>query len=289
MRVAAVFVPTALLALCLLASPPVRAQQPSGLTPVERPVEDELILEVRLGRFVLSDGMLGYLHRGGVLLPLEEMARALELAITAEPAAGRADGWFLSEDRRFSLDLARGEVKVEGRPAPFDPALVEPHIEDIYVDTTLLSQWFPVDFEFDLSQLRIIVTSREPLPLEERLERERRAARLGRGAFERLRYPRQEVPYKLWDWPFFDTTHAFDFNNTQNTLSARSTTLVTGDLLFMDSTLFVAGNDQEPVSDVRFTMGRKDPEAGLLAPLGLSAIAFGDVFTPYFTVVACQV
>ncbi len=288
MRIAAVFLLTITVALGLSGPPIARAQQASALTPVERPVEDELILEMRLGRFVLSDGLLGYLHRGGVLLPLDEVMRALELAVAADPARGQAGGWFLAEDRRFSLDLVRGGATVEGKPAPFDAALVELHVEDIYVDTTLLSAWFPVDFEFDLSRLLITVTSREPLPLEARLERERRAARLGRGAFERLRYPRQEVPYKLWDWPFFDTTHAFDFNNDQNTLSARSTTLVTGDLLFMDSTLFVASNDQEPLADVRFTMGRKDPEAGLLGPLGLSEIAFGDVFTPQLPLVAAQ-
>ena len=187
MRVAAVFILTALLTSALLGPTSVRAQTPSALTPVERPVEDELILEVRLGRFIVSDGMLGYLHRGGVLLPLDEMARALELAITADPAAGRAEGWFLAENRRFSLDLARGEVKVEGRPARYDENLVEPHVEDIYVDTTLLSQWFPVDFEFDLSRLLITVTSREPLPLEARRERRRRPPPRGPRGVERRR------------------------------------------------------------------------------------------------------
>jgi hypothetical protein len=264
------------------------AQGGSKLTPVERPPEDELILEMRLGRFVLSDGVLGYLYRGGVLLPLDEIARALEFPIVADPGSGQAEGWFLRENRRFSLDMGRGEVVVEGRRGGFDPALAELHVEDIYVDTTLLSQWFPVDFEFDLSRLLITVTSREPLPLEERLERERRAALIGRGALERPVYERQALPYKLVDWPFFDTTHAFNFDNDRNTFGARSTTLITGDLLFMDGTLFLAGNDQEPFSDVRFTMGRKDPESGLLGPLGLSEVALGDVFTPQIPLVAGQ-
>ena len=47
--------------------PPPRADT---VVPVERPVEDEVILAVRLDRHLLSDGVIGYLHRGGVLLPL---------------------------------------------------------------------------------------------------------------------------------------------------------------------------------------------------------------------------
>jgi hypothetical protein len=260
---------------------------PAALTPVERPIEDELVLELRLGRYVLSDGMLGFLHRGGVLLPLDELARALDFAIAVDPAAGRATGWFLAENRRFALDMARGEVTLEGQPGLYDRTLVELHADDIYVDTTLLAKWFPVDIEFELSRLVIELTSREPLPLEQRLERERRQAMLGRGAFGRPQYPRLETPYRLWDWPFVDTTHRFDFTDGDG-LRASSTTLIMGDLLFMDTSLFLAGNDQELVSDARFTMGRKDPEGGLLGPVGLSELEFGDVFTPQLPLVAGQ-
>ncbi len=190
--------PTALVlllgtSLALAFPPSASGQERASLTPVQRPEEELLVLEVRLGRFVLSDGLIGYLHRGGVLLPLEEVARALDFPITVDPSSGQADGWFLQENRRFSLDLARGEVVVEGRPAPYNPSLVELHRDDIYVDTTLFGRWFPVDFEFDLPRLLIKVTAREPLPIEQRLEREKRRAGLGRGR-ERPVYPRVDLP-----------------------------------------------------------------------------------------------
>ncbi len=48
----------------------------NSLVPVERPDAELLVLQVRLGRYILSDGIIGYIHRGGVLLSLEEMVRA---------------------------------------------------------------------------------------------------------------------------------------------------------------------------------------------------------------------
>ncbi|MCH8035939.1 MAG: hypothetical protein IIC53_02315, partial [Proteobacteria bacterium] len=85
------------------------------IEPVERPIEDELILVVRFGRYILSDGIIGYLHRGGVLLPLGEITRLIDFPIIVDPVEGQAEGWFLSENRRVFLDIRRGEVVVEGR------------------------------------------------------------------------------------------------------------------------------------------------------------------------------
>ena len=286
-RAAAVLVLGAMLAALGAAWAPGRAQETTTIQPVERPLEDELVLQVRLGRFILSDGLLGYLHRGGVLLPLDELARALDFAIVVDPAAARAAGWFLAEDRRFVLDLTSGEVSVEGRAAPYDSSLVELHLDDIYVDTTLLAAWFPIDLEFDLSALAIRVTSREPLPIEQRLEREAKTARLGRGAVERPQFPRFEVPYRLIDFPFVDTTHAFDFDRSGGA-RASSTSLVTGDLLYMDTSLFLASDNDQLLSRARLTMGRKDPDSALLGRLRLSEFQLGDVFTPQLPLIARQ-
>ena len=83
---------------------------PGPLTPVERPIEDELILQVWFGRYILSDGIIGYLHRGGVLLPLGEITRLIDFPIIVDPVEGQAEGWFLSENRRVFLDITDGEA-----------------------------------------------------------------------------------------------------------------------------------------------------------------------------------
>ena len=174
---------------------------------------------------------------------------------------------------------------VEGKTTRFAPRLVFQQIDDIYVDTTLLSKWFPVDFEFNLSKLEITVKSREPLPLEERLEREKRAAFLGTGRVE-AEYPRQEIPYRLFDWPFVDTSYTGNYIKKDNKFLGSRTSLMSGDLLFMNSEVFLAGTNEELTTDLRFKMSRKDPDGNLLGPLRVQEIAFGDIFTPQIPLIA---
>ncbi len=117
--------------------------------------------------------MIGYLTASGLLLPLGDFARALDFSIAVEPENGRADGWFLREERIFSLDVARREVIVEAQRKSYPAALVELHEDDIFVDTRLLSRWFPVNVRFNLPNLTVKIVSLEPLPLEQRRAREK--------------------------------------------------------------------------------------------------------------------
>ncbi len=263
-----------------------KGQDYSPIVPVVRSDEELLILQMRFGRYILSDGIIGYIHRGGVLLSLDEVTRALEFPITVDLGAGQATGWFLSENRRFSLDVARGEVVVAGRADSFDPSLVEVHSDGIYVDATLFGHWFPIDIEFDLARLIINVTSREPLPIERRLEREKAQARLGRGGAERPVYPRVVAPYGFWDWPFIDANSNFDYRGgVAEGHETRYSGLISGDLCYLSSVLFVAGND-DSLTDVRFTLGRTDPDGTLLGPLHARSLSFGDIFTPQIPLIS---
>ena len=274
--------------------PPSEETAPASLTPVERSDEDLLVLEMRLRDFVLSDGLTGYRWEGGVLLPLGSVMQALDFAIAVRPGEGRAEGWFLQEDRRFSLDLARAAVTVEGKPALFDPRRVELHLDDmlddIYVDTTLLEAWFPVDLEVDSVAARIKVVAREPLPIEQRLERERLQAQLGaRQRRHGPRYPALDVPYKGIDWPFIDVSVDLSGRrraNGEQINSVHQTVFLTGDLMFMNGELFLTGDNRDTISDARFRLGRKDPDGALLGPLAATEFAGGDVVTPELTLAA---
>ena len=264
--------------------------RPASLEPVIRPEEQLLILELRLRNLVASDGMFAYLDEGGLLLPLREFVRALEFPIGVDPANGRADGWFLSEDRLFALDIANRQVVIEGRKQTFDGQLVEIHTEDIYVDTRLLSRWFPVDVEFDLANLLVVVRGREPLLAEQRLERERRqgAAVARRGRYE-AEYETVDVPYQWANWPLVNVSSQAGFQRDslgQNSLTSQYNLLATADLVKMDSSLFVAGDEGQGVTQVRFAMGRKDPNGELLGPLDVTSYTFGDIATPSVALIA---
>ena len=247
--------------------------------------QQELILKMHFKRYLMSDGFIGYMHRGGLLLPLNEMARILEFPITVDPDAGLAEGWFLAENRRFSLDVEQGKVVVEGKTDHFNKDLVSVKLDDIYVDTTLLSRWFPVDFEFELSSLVVTLTSRETLPFEERLKREQIRERLGLTGLEKPKYPRLDIPYKFWDWPALDLSYTSTYQSVDRSTSGAYSAVMSGDFLWMNSSVFVSGDHDDPLTGARFLLGRVDPDGGLLGPLHVTEYSLGDVFTPQIPLV----
>jgi len=262
----------------------------SDLAPVSRPDDQLYILELRLRQLILSEGIFGYVDRSVLLLPLGQLAEALEFPISVDPASGRAEGWFLSENRIFSLDIARQEVVVEGRRGTFDRRSVELHADDIYVDSRLLSNWFPVSLDFDLPNSIIKLKSREPLPIETRLAREEMRARLrDHDGAEASAYEAVETPYEMVDWPFFDFSTEFGFRKDPNgdpEAVAHYNGLVTADLLKMSARMFIAGDESDGLSQARLTLGRKDPNGELAGPLHLTEFSMGDIVTPTVTLIS---
>jgi hypothetical protein len=244
---------------------------------------DMLLLEVRLDRHVLSDGLTAYQAPEQVLLPLGEFARLLTLAIRTQPEQGTASGFVLQEERTFYLDANKGTVTLGDRKEAVDPALIKIYPDDIYVASQLLARWLPVDLKVDFAGLALEVRPREPLPLQRRLERERGGSQAKSPYLQTdPGYPRQDSPYRLWEMPAIDLTLATDLQHGNGTAqnSSRYTSFLTGDLLGMESATFLTGTNQNPAPDIRITLGRNDPEAGLLGPLHARAFAFGSVAVP---------
>lgn len=242
--------------------------------------EDPLLLEVTLQEHVLAESINAYRDGRRVFLPLGELANVLTLAIRTQPAQGTAEGFVLEQARSFRLNVATARLAQGDQTQAFDPALVRVHDDDIYVESGLLSRWLPVDLHVDLSRLRVRVHPRETLPLQSRLERERAGARVGRrtNGHEDPGYPRLESPYRLLGTPFIDQTFGLGLRtgNGSSDHHASYTAYLTGDFLGMESSLFVSSTGEQASSDVRFTMGRHDPDAGLLGPLQARSVLFGS-------------
>lgn len=279
-----------LLAVLLLAGAGLAPAQVSPPSPLlERPEEDVLLFAVKLDQSILAETLPAYPSQGRVLIPLGEICRLLGLGIGIDAAHGLASGFFIKPDRPFLLDLAARKVTVEGRAKRFDPAGIEAHPDDIYVDAALFSEWFPLRLEVDLHGSTITVFPGEPLPLELRLERERKRDLTQPGqASALLHYPKIELPYSLYDGPFIDQTLQWLRQGSaqgggQNSLAY--STYVTGDLLFAEASAYISGTSHV-ISDSRFSLGRKDPDGGLLGFLGAREVTVGDVFHPGLGLIA---
>jgi hypothetical protein len=262
-------------------------QPPSGGT---IPIDDNfLIVEVRLNDFQLAEALPAYLNQGSIMLPLSEFLRAVDFPITVRPEAGTADGWFLQEDRLFTLDLSRALAIVKGKKEPFSPSQVGIIEDDIFVDVRLISKWFPLDINFDLSNLLVTLESREALPVEQRLAREKKREKIfGRAGRAQESYPKKEIPYKVIGWPITDSSMTYNFSKSEtgNTKAFEQTTFITGDIGKMNAEGFFASTQSEQFSQVRVKIGRRDPAGRMLGRLKATDIAFGDVLSPQIPMIS---
>lgn len=257
---------------------------------VERPETDLLLLAVRVNQETVSDSLPAYPIDKGIIVPLGEIARLLDLAIETRVNEGSADGFFIRQDRLFHLDTRTATVTVGGRQSTYDRSKVELHQDDIYVATDLLARWFPVDFVVDLYSAQMVIKPREPLPMQIRQEREQMVqkslASLGYGG---PKYPVIPNPYRLFDGPFLDQSFRLVFGrqgSSGSSLGFQYSTTATGDLLGLETSVFAAGDNVAPFGDFRVSMGRRDPDAGLLGPIRAREFGLGEVFHPGLDLVA---
>lgn len=268
--------------LGLLAALALAGAGPPGrkLAMVKRAPEDEAIFALRLEPVALGDTFPAYRSDGGYLIPLGEFCREVELGIQVDPPAGRADGFIILEGRTFHLDLGAGTVTVAGVTRPVDPAQVELHEDDIYVDTRLLAEWLPVDLKVDPRGLRIIATSREALPVEQGWRREHGVG--SRTLEAATAYPRLEDPYRPLESPFVDATlQASAQPGAPGSPPPRllGSALASGDLLYLSTRLFGSLDSQGPGQSYVNT-GRWDPQGNLLGPLHATGFEAGQLLDP---------
>jgi hypothetical protein len=256
---------------------------------VQRPEADALLLAVRLDEETLTESLTAWADGGELLVPFGQLCDLLGLAITTDVVHGTAAGFFISEGRLFGLDVATRTVTVEGEPRRFDAAGVEIHQDDLYVRASLVSEWLPLRLDVDLYGAVIVVRPRDRLPIQLRLDRERKLARslAGRARTE-PKLPVQALPFRLLDGPFVDQSVRFlrvPNAGGGGTNSLQYSTNLTGDFLFAEANAFVSGTERG-VTDARVRLSRKDPDGHLLGFLGAREVTVGDVLHPGLDLVA---
>lgn len=242
-----------------------------------------LLVEVRLDQTLLSSAISAYDFGPHTLLPLGELARLLSIAIQTRPDEGTASGFVLSEDRSFSLNLGDARVSLAGVNESFDPVQVVVEPDDLYVSITLLEAWLPVELEIERSSLVLRVTPLEVLPLQAHLQRLSAAERMGRSASgDSADYPHIDLPYRLWSPPFIDQSLLSEYRSRKDEgaqVNGRYSAHLTGDLFGLESSAYFSQDTGGMAQDLRVTLGRHDPDAGLLGPLRARTVQIGSLST----------
>lgn len=260
-----------------LAAEPVQGQEPEDANP--------LVLAVKLDTDTVSETMPGLQKGDEVYLPIGELSRTLTISIRSDPEKGTASGWVLDESREFMLDTKRGVVSLDGVEKAVAARDIIVEQDDIYVAERVLSQWLPLDLDTDMPTMTVMVKPRERLPLQDRLERQKKGKpRVPvRGAYERPGFPAYEEPYRLVRAPTIDQTLGVNTRRIgeERTTNVAYSAYATGDLLGLETSLFYGRTNQDGNNDeLRVTMGRNDPDAGLLGPLHARSALVGSVSLP---------
>ena len=141
---------------------------------IERPTEQERILQIYYEKMLLSEAIIAYTDDGRYYLPLGEMLSLVEIPITVDVDNHVVEGWIDSEENRFYLNMATKKLIVGGKFKQYPDVLIEKHIDDIYVDSVVLYSLFKMNINVEESLSVANIYSDSPLPLLVRLQKEQR-------------------------------------------------------------------------------------------------------------------
>lgn len=248
------------------------------------PEANLLLVELMLEKQQLSDVINVYEVRNDFLLPIDELARLLTIGVTVDPATRIATGFVATEDQPFRLDPATRTITLRGRTVKFEDWQAQWIDGDLYVAKSVLQAVWPVDFAMDLSSLRLTATPREKLPIQLKMERERKGGKLLRseGRQSDPDLPNLPPDYDIVSLPFIDSTVATELRKSGGELvfNATYSGYLTGDLIGMEASGFFSISKTDGKPQGRITLARHDPDGGLLGPLGARSVEFGDVSLP---------
>jgi len=245
--------------------------------------EELLIVQLRLGPYVLADGLDAYLHEGEVLLPLMPFFAAIDFPIAVNPIDGEAQGWFRREEQTFSLDLKHHWVRIKQQQLEVSRQRLIAYDHEIYASVKAMERWFDLHIDFDLSTMVVVVSSDTPLPLEQRIQRGKALYNLASKKQEGnpQEMPVYDDPYQAIEIPAIDlssTSGTTRSNGVQRT-SQRFSLLARGDLAYMNGGLYYDWEDSGK-QQLRLDLTRKSLSGNLLGFLQATEVELGDVFAP---------
>lgn len=230
-------------------------------------------------RFSLESIIYGRVENAKVLLSLKDFFSVLEFPIIVNPQEKTAQGWYIRENRIFSLDLDAGIARSAlGEFEVSSAAYAEE--ADIFVSQADLETWFGFELRLDASSLFLRVVTPEKLPIQERIERNKKTAPRTSKVDPVL--PLQDNPRRIVDVPFVDVStrssyyrpggsgEDSDVNHTANIRTA-------GDFLYGTLSTQTQIDDEDKLSNIRVNYKQESVDRDLLGPLKAKRFELGDV------------
>ncbi|MGZ3770431.1 MAG: SdrD B-like domain-containing protein [Bdellovibrio sp.] len=251
--------------------------------------ENQFIMAVSLEDGTLVSNSIDVYRTGNSwYLPFTALTDALNFAITASPALGQAEGFYIEEYNHFKLDKnsCLAIVKNEPKPFPCEKAVI--FDDEIYVDHYLLEEWFQLHFKINPYSSEITISAAYKFPKQLRNERQKKTdSPLQQEKKFTEKYDEIKLEDKKIGEGSFDQQLMFLSQNAGGNTSNnfRHDTAATIEMLGFQTKGFLGGQGNS-ISESSLNLSKKDPEGKLLGPLNARSMEFIDVISPEVPLIA---
>ncbi|MGS0534908.1 MSCRAMM family protein [Pseudoalteromonas sp. SaAl2] len=255
------------------------ALQPATVEPSQPATHRIATGEFLLFSLSLNDMYLGEVFaiksEQGVLLGLSGLVEILQLAINVDTASGSAAGWFIEQSNLFSLSAtkpARLLVNNQAVVLSSQQLLIS---DDIYIDAAVLESAFMVKVSPDYANLALEVTSDELFPVVAQQQRRNQQFSYQQHGNNQPTQPWKASPYQVISAPVAD----LQLNYRRDNDSSRTSYSLLGaqDFAYLSAEYFLAGREQDLLTDSRLTFSKQALDSSLLGAFAASEIRFGDI------------
>ncbi|MBN1783838.1 MAG: hypothetical protein JW812_02630 [Alphaproteobacteria bacterium] len=233
--------------------------------------------------FTIVDGFKAFpsqTENGGVYLPLSDLVTGFEFPITVNPETGTAEGWFMKESRSFKLNLSDASLVSDRVSFSLTPDDVKWADDDIYIHSSLVDKLFPVRTTVNTADLMLHVEALEPMPFEERVEREKKRKLLREQRFKQASFEDGYLENTDWfSFPFLDFGVSYTQYNRPTEVAETTSYTLSGNQLFLglDTSFNFYGNSASEDRFARVNLSRYKPNSDILG--FAKFIEMGDINT----------
>ncbi len=263
--------------------------------------DEELILVATKDQYILSDGVIAIQRAGKYYLPIIQLAEMASFVVDTDLDRGVIDGWYLSEDNKFSINTETGEIINKGvrQNLSEDEYILDNSgngFGDLYLLQEKLNSIWPVQFTVDIYALALRIETEEKLPFELQLERDERRelseAKKRYAPTKRDDLPFVENNYRFFGLPAYDLDWQSKWENKEKDFTSNVNVNGTQDLLWAQADYnakvnYTKEGKIEKPRNIRLSFLRqffKDD-----APLGVREIEAGDTRAPMAKLVKSSV
>ncbi len=254
--------------------------------------DDALLLDLRIGKYRLGEGLRGYQTNTGICVDLADTIMALDIPVRLDKKSRRATGWLFAEQEIFKIDREQNTVQTMNNKRKLRPREIYDTPEGWCVNIDSLSKWLNVDLTPDLSNALILMTSDRKLPFQLAAERRERAAKVRpRKQFDLGALPQAKEPYKFWRTPSADVVISAgglrEGSTGNNQFDVQYEIFASGEIGKASFDARLSSDEEGVPRSLRLRAYRTDPKGELLGPAKATQVAVGDIST-YSTPLVAQ-